>query len=518
MRLPTLALLWAQKALIVVFVCVSTVVVMWGVRLVVFRESHNAARCPRCNVVILDIDILRADELTCQGKSLRITPNLCRLILSGTRFTNVFSQSFWTLPSELSIVTSLYPNINQVWSQVEGAIPQTSQTLARVLKESGYLTDYQGLNNDATLTVRNGGLQGFTNINLAGAWPGNWLAKYKAQDFTLQPLFFHFYTPLLHMPYTLNDYQKPLENLPKPSGFPVYVKEFDKVQAEYLATHVADIFTPKTIAENPTIFLADPSVRTKKIFDYYQLLDHQNDYVKRITAWPATYAPYMNFIDPNKPQDVAFLHMLYETKLYYTDMYLRPLVDYLMRPDVASRTIVVVMSAHGEAFGEHGIFEHKASPYNAVFHVPLAIKYPKGRAQRIDAVVETMDIYPTLVDMVLGVVPSHLQGQSLVPLLSGISVKPKLYAASIVDEYTFVIQSKRYALIKYRYNKKAPELYDLKNDPKEIHNIASKYPQIVSRMTQLLTQDVAPELQLPGGYITIPNETNQKDLIKDGYF
>lgn len=509
---------WVQKCFAILILCIALVAIAWGVQLLVQREAKRAAFCPRCNVVVFDIDILRADELTCNGKSLTITPNLCRIVRGGTSFSNTFSQSFWTLPGDLSLVTSLYPNANQVWSEMDGAIPQSLETLAETLGASGYQTNYQGINSDSTLTEKNGGLQGYTNINMGGAWPGNWLAEYKQQDFTLRPIFFHFYTPLLHMPYTLPDDEQPLENLPKPNGFPVYKLEFDKVQAEYIVSHVFDIFKPETIAENPNIFQADPSVRTERVFNYFWLLENQNDYTKRIASWRAAYIPYMSYIDTKKPQDIAYLHMLYRTRLRDLDTYLGSFVDYLMRPDVASRTIVVITSSHGEAFGEHGVFAHPASPYNILYHVPLVIKYPRRGPQKFDTVIENLDIYPTLVDMVVGVAPKHLQGKSLVPMLYNVSVKVKPYAASVVDEYRFIIQNRHYALIRYRDSQETVELYDLISDPNELHNIASKYPQIVKRYTRLLIQDVAPELLLPNGYMRIPNESNQKNLIKNGYF
>ncbi len=87
---------WVQKILLVLIVCFLAVAFVCVSHHIFVRVSSRRIYCPRCNIVILDIDVLRADALRCFGTTDTITPNLCKLIKQGTNFANAYSQSNWT--------------------------------------------------------------------------------------------------------------------------------------------------------------------------------------------------------------------------------------------------------------------------------------------------------------------------------------------------------------------------------------------------------------------------------------
>ena len=508
-----------QKVVTVVGACILSIVLVIGCRMLALHFAAKRIACPHCNVVILDLDVFRSDELTCVGKSIKITPNLCKLVAESTRFTKVYSQSFWTLPSALSTYTSLYPNVNQVWEEQKGALSLSTVTLAEYLEKYGYTTHYVGDDNDALLSERNGGLRGYAHTYLGVEDELKWLDILKNAMSTKRPVLFHAYSEGFHIPYLLFPPEKPIRDLPKPNGFPTYIDEYERVKREYLIQHVQEIFPASVIAAHPEIFQSDLSVRGKKLDDFLHQLEDSHDYTQRLLSWEAIYNPYMQFIHASNPQDVAYLKMLYETKLHTVDQRLAGLIAYLLKPDIKDHTIVIVTSSHGEAFAEHGEFSHADFPYNEIYHVPLIVNYPANTNKRsIDAVIENLDIYPTLTDLVTGSVPHKIQGVSLTPLLSGVSISAKPYAVSMNYEDTFVIQSRRYALVRYRDRFAKPELYDLITDPGETHNVAKDHPQIVKRYTDVLIKEVAPELLLPPSFMPIPYGNNQQKLIRSGYF
>ena len=91
------------------------------------------------NVVIIGVDTLRPDHLSCYGYQRGTSANIDALAAGGTLFLNTISQSSWTLPSFASLLTSLYPHqhgVNSGMSQVRDTFP----TLATLLKERGYAT------------------------------------------------------------------------------------------------------------------------------------------------------------------------------------------------------------------------------------------------------------------------------------------------------------------------------------------------------------------------------------------
>lgn len=509
---------WIQKSLYLAGLCIVFIILVRLYQLLKFHNPPRTLSCFRCNVVVLDLDILRADELRCFGRGVNITPNICRLIRQSTYFSNNFSQSNWTLSSSLSTYTSLYPNVHQVWAQEQGMLAPSTMTLAVFLQQMGYLTYYSGFDDDALLTERNGGLRGYSYIDLTNPGPTQWLDTYKTMLTHSSAVFFHVYNGGMHIPYLLGSSEQPLQDLPKPEGLPLRVTEYAPIRARYVAEHYQEIFTSETIAKNPAIFQADPSIREQRIADYFNTLEDQHDYTQRLYARDTFFNSYMQFIDTDNPRDTSYLHMLYQTRLHTLDSELAEFINYLLQPDVASHTMVILTSAHGEAFGEHGTFAHGNVPYNELYHVPLVIKYPTGKGKRVDAVVENIDVYPTIVQMVIGRLPQNIQGVSLIPLLSGVSNQAKSYAVSINDNNAFVIQTKQYALVVYKDHTKPTELYDLIADPGELHNIAAENPQIVNNYFQLLITSAAPELQLGKLRTPIPSGVDRQKLIKGGYF
>jgi len=478
------------------------------------NEKVPKALCERCNVVIIDIDILRADEIQCWRKD-TLTPNLCKLVKHSTYFNRNYSQAYWTRPSMLSTYTSLYPNVLDK-SQESGLISPDVMTLAEYLKDFGYRRFAVGMGRRYTLAESNDGLRGYSEIVNTDN-PGDW--KVVLEDALTEdtPLFSHFYSDVLHMPYLLSSDQTPVRDLPKPEGFPVREEDYLPIWRQYLASHVSYVFKPETIAEHPEIFQAPQDKRGKAIADYFTRLDFEHDITKRYLSWDAVFNSYMQFINMQNPSDLAYLRMMYETKLHYLDKELAEVIDYLLKPEIAQRTIVVLTSPHGEAFGEHGIVSHDMSPYNTLHHVPLAVMYPGGEAQRIDAVTENIDIVPTILDLVGGTVLHRIQGVSLVPVLTGARDEAKSFAISM-DGTLYSIQDARYKLIVGTGEKKTVELYDLSNDPDELINIASANTALVEHYRKLLTKAAVPELDLYTIPVQIPDEEVRDDLIRTGYF
>jgi arylsulfatase A-like enzyme len=487
-------------------------------RLSVHRQATQDGMCATCNVVILDIDMLRADALRCFGEGRDVTPNICALIRQSAYFTKDFSQSYWTLPSELSTFTSTYPNTHGVWAMTHGQLPGKLSTLADQFLQSGYHTYYVGGSGDSVLSVRNGGLSGYEELNLEAPDSDQWLSMLKHAENSPQPYYFHAYDASLHMPYFLDESEDPPNEVPKPKGLPLYKNEFDRIWAQYLAAHYKEVFAPQTILDHPEVFLADMSVRQQRMVDYFNTLEKQHDYTKRQGSWQAYFNSYIQFIDMKNQSDLSYLRGLYETKLHTLDRSMAPLITYLLQPSVSSNTIVVLTSAHGESFGLHGALGHVSQPYNELYNVPLVIKYPGVVARRIDAVVENIDLYPTILALVNGKAPEHIQGVSLVPLLKGESDQAKSYSVSVNDNDTFVIQTNKYAVVVYKDQYKPTEVYDLQKDPMELHSVTAERKEIMNNYIQLLVSNVAPGLLMNDASRQIPVWTDVKHLIRNGYF
>jgi hypothetical protein len=134
---------------------------------------------------------------------------------------------------------------------------------------------------------------------------------------------------------------------------------------------------------------------------------------------------WLHLMDPHAPYTRHPAHDFgedlrarYDSEIAYADAQLGTLLDALdCRPD-RDRTLVVVHSDHGEGLGDHGIHHHGGSLHEEQIHVPLVVQVPGLAARRVQAVVELVDLLPTLRELLgLEALPTH--GHSLLPHLLG---------------------------------------------------------------------------------------------------
>lgn len=176
---------------------------------------------------------------------------------------------------------------------------------------------------------------------------------------------------------------------------------------------------------------------------------------------------------PTYSEDRKYLLDAYDGGISFADRRLEKLWDGIGSLGLDKNTVLVVTSDHGECFLEHGALGHPALLYDEILRVPLIIAYPPldGKGRMIDDQVMSIDILPTLLD-ILGIdTPPHLQGRSLLPLIEKVGSLPGQPAFSDAVE----VRSIRTDGWKYirGAGKDAPaELYDLRADPAEKVDIA----------------------------------------------
>jgi arylsulfatase A-like enzyme len=146
---------------------------------------------------------------------------------------------------------------------------------------------------------------------------------------------------------------------------------------------------------------------------------------------------------------------------------------------IADNTIVILWGDHGWFLGEHGFWTKQHNLEKAT-HVPLILRVPWKRAGlKTDALVEFVDIYPTLAELAGLSKPFHLQGKSIVPLLDnpGQSWKEAVYYRIRGGE-TILTKTHAYTeWINYETGQPyARMLYDHRSDPEENVNIA-EFPE-----------------------------------------
>ena len=237
-----------------------------------------------------------------------------------------------------------------------------------------------------------------------------------------------------------------------------------------------------------------------------------------VAAWAGISRRFWDSVDRSDPRDVRFVERLYDAGIRRMDAEtIRPLLDRLDQLGLARDTLVVFTSDHGEAFGEHGQFQHD-DLYAGTLRVPLVLRWP-GRLPaglRIGSRVRLIDVMPTILELLGVPAPPSLQGQSLTPLLHDAFASPA--AEGAVSEYSDgrLYESLRRGGLSYIVDGPEERLFDLVRDPAERQNVLATRPEEAAAMRAALERwrrncrALVPLLGPRGGTIAPSDETARR--------
>jgi tetratricopeptide (TPR) repeat protein len=207
-------------------------------------------------------------------------------------------------------------------------------------------------------------------------------------------------------------------------------------------------------------------------------------------CWVHVYEPHFPY-EPREPFASRFQQDPYLGEVATADDALRPLLEPLLNAGKAGQTLVVLTADHGESLGEHGEMTHGIFAYEATLHVPLIVFAPALFSHRVvgDAA-RHVDILPTILDALEIPSPADLPGASLLPLAAGAA---STSARSSYFEALSGFLNRGWAPLRgvvkgqEKYiDLPVPELYDLRADPRETHNLAPANPVRLEEMKSLL--------------------------------
>jgi arylsulfatase A-like enzyme/Flp pilus assembly protein TadD len=195
--------------------------------------------------------------------------------------------------------------------------------------------------------------------------------------------------------------------------------------------------------------------------------------------WLHLYDPHSPY-DPPEPYRTQYHDHLYDGEIAYADHELGRLITWLKRNQLYERSLIVMLSDHGESLGEHGEKEHGFFIYNSTIHIPLIVKPPARSGFRVgheSRPVETISVAPTLLR--LAGMKDGIVGRFSSRALLGDGFDNSDAAAYSETFYPFssfgwnplrAFETNRYQYI----DAPEPELYDLSTDPEEKHNIVTE--------------------------------------------
>ena len=224
--------------------------------------------------------------------------------------------------------------------------------------------------------------------------------------------------------------------------------------------------------------LAEPERRAGEVVDRaVKWLDAQSG--KPFFLWVHVYDPHIPY-DPPDPFREKYRDRPYDGEIAYTDQQLGRLFDTVARKSRPENTLIAVLSDHGESFSEHGEYTHGVFLYDSTLRIAFLMAgggIPAGL--RVKQQARTIDLLPTVLDLMGGKAPPGTQGTSLAPAFRGKEVPTAYsYAETLFPKFNMgwaELRAMRTNRWKYIRAPK-PELYDLAQDPAETTNVIASHP------------------------------------------
>jgi arylsulfatase A-like enzyme len=185
--------------------------------------------------------------------------------------------------------------------------------------------------------------------------------------------------------------------------------------------------------------------------------------------------------EPPSPATLRDLRALYDAEVAANDAAFGVLRTGLERRGLWARTVVVVTADHGEEFHEHGAWEHGGNLHSATLSIPLLVRVPNVAGRRVSRLAQQVDVAPTVLDLAGIPLPADLDGESLLPSMTGDAARAPALARSYHreedgDEEVAVTTSAFRLLVSTRSGRKGMALYERRPDPQERRDVSAALP------------------------------------------
>lgn len=422
------------------------------------------SRGSRPSVILISLDTLGAVHLIEHWNDSSVSPFLRGLLERSFSFSHAYAHFPNTLVSHASVFSGQYPKTHGTYR-----FKLDFDTLAAVLARNGYLT--AGVTENGFVSSdfgfdrgfdfysngtppRKGHLLGDAKLTFDKA--ARWLDTY-AQ---VSPFFLFVHTYEVHSPHFKRDAES--------------ARVVDRLDPDYEGPFRPELYDPKEFT---------------RLLENSQIQHNKGQ--KRLSD-----------------RDLAYIRALYAGEMNYLDRMLSDFVHYIEGLDLAERPILVVLSDHGEEFGEHGASTHGFTLYNAALQVPLAFLWPgRSTAGASDVPVQLVDVMPTILDLLEVPLPPGMDGHSLAPVVLGEIEDPPMrpvFAELLAygkeceglepldpcPGNRLSVQTERFKLIASQ-EPREEQLYDLSSDPGETTNVADEFGAELERHRALLEEYVA---------------------------
>lgn len=428
----------------------------------------------RPHIILIMTDQQRFDTLAAWGYGQMITPHMDRIAAEGVSFRQAYCPGATCIASRAAIFTGMYAHNTGAYSFHHWG---DHRNWVQDLADSGYWCvnigkmhfsprDVPGgfherviVENPTNMTHAQGGadddwgnylrFHGQTRPNNRNRTDPDWLSKHQGVPWHLEERF-HSDVFIGDSAVTwIDTYQgdKPLFLM---AGFTGPHEPWDP-----LPRHL-ELYKDKPM---PPRFLKEGELEEKPPQHTTHLEFHANTgHESQIDLRGAT--------DP----EIAEMKRHYFAKITTVDEQIGRVLDSLEKRGWLENSLLIFCSDHGEMLGDHGL-AYKWLMYDPIVHIPLIIRHPGSvdNPSTVTDLVSLMDLGPTILQAAGIDAPTYLEGQSLLPYLTGEPIEPREFVFC-EDNYQVMMRSQTHKLV-YYIGQEAGELYDLSADPHELENL-----------------------------------------------
>lgn len=374
------------------------------------------------NIILIVMDTVRADHLSCYGYHRKTTPNIDKIAKEGILFENAFSTAPWSPPSHASIFTGKYPSHHKTLGR-NVCLDNENTTIAEILRNNGYKTI--GLTNCNLLWHGSGFSKGFQqfilpseesfrSIKSKSSELGYLLSsfvkgpRYSTKSLILGPDSYTYHT---------TETIKALLGRYKSSTPFFFFVNFFNCHAPYNPPRP---FKKKFVEgfHEPKLYIME--FLLEKIFQTTGERAQNSDIKKLQYIAGGSCVSRFSFMAKElqiSEKEWEIIRGWYDGEIAYLDHCIGDLVHFLRNEDLLEDTLIVITADHGENLGDHGLAGHHFCLYDSLLHIPLIISYPylfNGK-EKFKSNVSSIDILPTIASICNIDTKMDIQGKSLYP-------------------------------------------------------------------------------------------------------
>jgi len=425
------------------------IIILAGLLLFIGTPPATKRKPGDVNVILLTVDSLRPDHLGCYGYKKMTSPNIDAIAERGQLFRRAFSQSAWTIPGIMSILTSLQPPVHEVDERGKTLNPALT-TIFDCFRDAGYTVP----NICFLLTIPE-----FSTIRVGPPEEKYFSGEddeelFRWLDENHESKFFVWYHHRgVHLPYK-----------PKEGSRLMFVPRL--APQESLSKGIKAVLSESAVVPVGTV----------------------------------------EFERSDKP----IIEGLYDGEVRDLDSFVGRLYARLRKFGLIEKTLIVITADHGEELMDHGFVGHAstmhaATLYDEVIRIPLIMSLPGylSEGRKIREQVQQIDIMPTILDVAGIPIPPGVQGRSHVPLILDAKTEKEssapVFAETVYGGYqaTEELPGTRWRCVRTDAWKLVEiesllgvsyQLYDLLLDPKELQDVYDEKNQTAAILETLLTE------------------------------